>query len=226
MHYYLLYQTEQLRTRHSVPNAVQLLRMPGIHNSAWAIVVDRPYADFLATQLSEGPPTIWADIQAKTFSGEAQNLLADITGTKKDGQILQFVSHATAGTKPGANCASGPALMIEMGRTIMSLINRKLLPRPERTIRFLVNVEGHGSKNYIANHRQELERTIGVIAVDSVGHDQRKSKSSLIYYHSPSSTPTFLNDYFSNLISATPKETRWVFHSCLLYTSPSPRDRG
>lgn len=210
---YLLYQTEQLRTRHSVPNAVQLLRMPGIHNSAWAIVVDLPSADFLARQLSEGPTTIWADIQAKTFSGEAQNLLADITGTKKDGQILQFVSHATAGTKPGANCASGPALMIEMGRTIMSLINRKLLPRPERTIRFLVNVEGHGSKNYIANHRQELERTIGVIAVDSVGHDQRKSKSSLIYYHSPSSTPTFLNDYFSNLISATPKETRWVFHS-------------
>lgn len=210
---YLLYQTEQLRTRHSVPDAVQLLRMPGIHNSAWAIVVDLPSADFLARQMSEGTTTIWADIQAKTFSGEAQNLLADITGTKKDGQILQFVSHATAGTKPGANCASGPALMIEMGRTIMSLINRKLLPRPERTIRFLVNVEGHGSKNYIANHRQELERTIGVIAVDSVGHDQRKSKSSLIYYHSPSSTPTFLNDYFSNLISATPKETRWVFHS-------------
>ncbi len=210
---YLLYQTDPIRTRQSVPNAVQLLRMPSIRNSAWAIVVDLPAADMLSRQAASGSARIWADIQAKTFQGEAQNLLADIKGTQEDGQIVQFVSHSTAGTRPGANCASGPALMIEMGRSIMSLINRGLIPRPQRTIRFLVNVEGHGSKNYIANHKEELDRTIGVIAVDSVGHDQRKCQSALIYYHSPASVPTFLNEYFAGLIAATPKETRWVFHT-------------
>ena len=211
---YLLYQTDPIRTRESVPNAVQLLRMPNQRsNPAWAIVVDLPAAELLSRQAAAGSTQVWADIQCRTFQGEAHNLLADIKGTDENSQILQFVSHATAGTKPGANCASGPALMIELGRSIMSLINRGLIPRPKRTIRFLVNVEGHGSKHYIANHREELARTIGVLAVDSVGHDQRKCKSALAYYHSPSSLPTFLNDYFAGLIEAAPKDTRWVFHT-------------
>ncbi|MCH7887776.1 MAG: hypothetical protein IIA00_00680 [Proteobacteria bacterium] len=50
-----------------------------------------------------------------------------------------------------------------------------------------------------------------VIALDSVGHNQPKSKSALLYYHSPDSVPTFINDYYIGLMDATPKETRWVF---------------
>ena len=208
---YLLYQTAPFRTRESLPDPVQLLRMPSNRPSAWAIVVNYHAAEHLATLARQGTANVWADIQARTFEGEAQNLLADISGTDEDGQIIQFVAHSTAGTKPGANCASGPALMAEMGRVISNLISSGRIPRPKRTIRFLINVEGHGTKNYIQNHRAEIERTITAIALDSVGHDQEKCKSALLFYHSPDSVPTFINDYYVSLMESTPKETRWVF---------------
>ena len=115
---YLLYQTAPFRTRESLPDPVMLLRMPSNHNSAWAIVVNYHAAEQLAALAANGGTKVWADIQAKTFKGEAQNLLADIEGTDKSDEYVQFVCHATAGTKPGANCASGPALMAEMGRTL------------------------------------------------------------------------------------------------------------
>ena len=208
---YLLYQTSPFRTRESLPEPVQLLRMPSNLPSAWAMAVNYPAAERLASLARQGTVNVWADIQAKTFKGEAQNLLADVSGTDKAGQIIHFVAHSTAGTKPGANCASGPALMAEMGRVISALISSGRIPRPKRTIRFLINVEGHGTKHYVHNHREETERTIAAIALDSVGHDQRKCKSALLYYHSPDSVPSFINDYYVSLMESTPKETQWVF---------------
>ena len=210
---YLLYQTAPFRTRESLPDPVMLLRMPSNHNSAWAIVVNYHAAEQLAALAANGGTKVWADIQAKTFKGEAQNLLADIEGTDKADEYVQFVCHATAGTKPGANCASGPALMAEMGRTLTNLIASGKIPRPRRTIRFLVNVEGQGTKNYFHNHRPEIGKTVMVMALDSVGHDQQKCKSALLYYHSPDSVPTFINDFYVGLMEETPKETRWVFHN-------------
>ena len=208
---YLLYQTPPFRTRESLPDPVQLLRMPSNHNSAWGVAVNYHAAEHLASLARQGTVKIWAQIQAKTFKGEAQNLLADISGTDKTDEFIQFVAHATAGTKPGANCASGPALMAEMGRAILALISSGRIPRPKRTIRFLINVEGHGSKHYVHNHKVEIERTIAAIALDSVGHDQQKCKSALLFYHSPDSIPSFINDYYVSLMESTPKETKWVF---------------
>ena len=208
---YLLYPTEPFRTRESLPEPVQLLRMPSNRPSAWALAVNYHAAEHLASLASQGGAIVWADVQARTFEGEAQNLFADITGADEGGQIVQFVAHSTAGTKPGANCASGPALMSEMARVMSHLISSGRIPRPRRTIRFLVNVEGHGTKHYVHNRRDDIERTIVSIALDSVGHDQNKCKSALLFYHSPDSLPSFINDYYVGLIESTPKETRWVF---------------
>ncbi len=206
----LLYQTSPFRTRESLPDPVQLLRMPS-NPAIWGLAVNYHAAEQLAAIASQGTATVWVDIQAKTFKGEAQNLFADITGTDKADEFIHFVCHSTAGTKPGANCASGPAMLAEIGLVMSRLISDGRIPRPRRTIRFLIDVEGHGTKHYIQNHREEAEKTIVSIALDSVGHDQRKSKSALLFYHSPDSVPTFINDYFVSLIETTPKDTRWVF---------------
>ncbi|MBM3926752.1 MAG: hypothetical protein FJ320_12410 [SAR202 cluster bacterium] len=210
----LLYQTAPFRTRESLPNAVQLLRMPSQqYNRAWAIVVDYNAAEHLASLIKKGKTEVFVDIQCRSFKGEAQNLFADIKGTDKSDEYVMYFCHSTAGTRPGANCASGPAMLAEMARTISSLITKRKIARPKRTIRFLANVEGHGSKNYIQNHRKELDKTIAIVGLDSVGHDQRKLKSALLYYRAPDSVPTFVNDFFNGVIEDTPKETRWVFHT-------------
>ena len=207
----LLYPTSPFRTRESLPEPVQLLRMPSNTPKIWAIVVNYPAAEQLASMARHGGAKVWVDIQAKTFKGEAQNLYADITGTDKSSEFIHLVSHSTAGTKPGANCASGPALMAEIGRVITTLIADGQIPRPRRTIRFQVNVEGQGTKHYVDSHPNDVDNTIVSFALDSVGHDQHKSKAALLFYHSPDSVPTFINDYFVSLMEETPKETRWVF---------------
>ena len=211
---YLLYETAPFRTRESLPDAVQLLRMPSQqYNSAWSLAVDYHAGEKLAAVAAGDDPRVYVDIRCRNFKGEAQNLLADISGTDKADEYLMFVCHATAGTRPGANCASGPAMLAAMARVMCGLISSGRVPRPRRTIRFLVNVEGHGSKHYIHNHRDEIDNTIACIALDSVAHDQQKCKSALLYYHSPDSLPTFINDYFVGVMNDTPRETRWVFHT-------------
>lgn len=210
---YLLYQTAPFRTRETLPDPVMLLRMPGIRNTAWSIVVNYHAAEKLAALAANGGTKVFADVQCTTFEGEGQNLLAEIHGTDKADEFIQFVCHATAGTKPGANCASGPALQAEMGRTFAKLIADGKIPRPRRSIRFLVNVEGQGTKNYVHNHPEAIENTHVVFALDSVGHDQEKCKSALLFYHSPDSVPTYINDFYGSLMEQTPKETRWVFHN-------------
>ena len=207
----LLYPTAPFRTRESLPDPVQLLRMPSIRPGLWAIAVNYHAAEHLASMARQGTARVWVDIQARTFKGEAQNLFAEIPGADRADEFIHFVCHSTAGTKPGANCASGPALLAEVGRVISRLVSDGSIPRPQRTIRFLVDVEGHGTKHYLHNHREEALNGIVSIALDSVGHDQGKSKAALLFYHSPDSVPTFINDYFVSLIEATPKETRWVF---------------
>ncbi len=66
---------------------------------------------------------------------------------------------------------------------------------------------------YVHNLGREMVKTRVVMALASVGHDQRKCKSALLFYHSPDSLPTFVNDFYVSLMEATPKETRWVFHN-------------
>ena len=208
----LLYPTSPFRTRESLPDPVQLLRMPSIRPGVWGIAVNYPAAEQLAGLAKEGTARVWVDIQAKTFKGEAQNLFGEIAGTDKADEFVHFVCHSTAGTQAGRQLCfgSGPAGRDRTGDKPVSF-PMDALRRPRRTIRFLVNVEGHGTKHYLQNHREEAENGIVTIALDSVGHDQRKSKSALLFYHSPDSIPSFINDYFVSLIESTPKDTRWVF---------------
>ena len=207
---YLLYQDMPSRTRESLPEAVQLLRMPGSRNSAWGMAVDKPTADRLKA-IAAGGENVWVRIETKLFDGIGVNLLAEIEGSGDTNESVLFVTHSTAGTKPAANCAAGPSLAVEIARTLSALIESGRIPRPKRTVRFLTDVEGHGSKHYMQTYPDDLKNTLAVICLDSVGHSQPKLDTSLMYFRCPDSVPTFLNDYVAALIDASPKDLPWVY---------------
>ncbi len=207
---YLLYQDMPSRTRESLPDAVQLLRMPGSRNTAWGMAVDKPAADRLKAIAAAGED-VWVSVETKVFEGIGVNLLAEIEGSGDTNESVLFVTHSTAGTKPAANCAAGPSLAVEIARTLSTLIANGRVPRPKRTIRFLTDVEGHGSKHYMQTYPEDLKNTLAVICLDSVGHSQPKLDTSLMYFRSPDSVPTFLNDFVAGLIDASPKDLPWVY---------------
>jgi hypothetical protein len=210
---YLFYTFAPHRTRENHPEAVQLLRLPNQRGrfDAWACGISYPAAQRLRELLRLGPVTLHADVRCKLFKGHGQNLLTTIPGRELPEESVFFIAHTSAATCPCANCAAGPALMVEIARTLNGLIERGELRRPRRSIKFLFIVEGMGSRTYIDANRAELSRVKTAFCFDSVGHDQAKLKSVLLFYKHPDAYPSFINDYFAGVMDRAPKDGSWVF---------------
>ena len=213
---YLHSQTVPWRTRRALPEAVQLLRFPPRWDNPWAFSVGFDVAERLARLASQGPVRVHARVSARTFSGQARNVVATIRGAQRPEESVLFVAHTSAGTKPCANCAAGPALMIELCRAIQTAIRNGTLPRPARSLRFLFVAEGLGSIHFIHKRRADLEKIKATICLDSVGHRQERLKSSLVFYRSPDSVPSYVNDLGVALIEGLPKEADWPFKNAPL----------
>jgi len=210
---YFLYPMPPDRVQEKVPHNVQLLRLGANSHGgyqAWACAVDYPTGQLISDLLQHGTVTINADIQCRLFKGESQNLLATIPGRDLPGESVFILSHASTGTKPGANCAAGVALATEVAVTLKKLIDEGKLPPPRRSIKFLFVNEGLGSQDYIRSHLEELPSIKASFCFCSAGNDQHKSKSVLIFSKNPDSIPSFLNDYYQYVMDTTQKDKYWV----------------
>jgi len=210
---FFLYPTPPVRTREKVPSAVQLLRLE--FNAAkqfdfWACSVDYPTGQKIRNLLKLGPVKVHAEIKCSTFAGYGQNVLATIEGASLPEESVFVLAHSSAGSRPGANCASGTSLLVEIARTLNTLISRGALARPRRSIKFLIVSEGLGSYNYLHEHPEEIERVKASYCLESVGHDQRKLNTTLYYSRAPDSTPSFVNDHFEAVLERLPKQWGWV----------------
>jgi aminopeptidase YwaD len=210
---YLFYLFEPYRTREALPDAVQLLRLPNQRGQfdAWACSISYPAAQRLRALLRLGPVTLHADVRCRLFEGEGQNLLAVIPGGELADESVYFIAHCSAATKPCANCAAGPAMMVEIAGVLNGLIERGELRRPRRSIKFLFIIEGLGSRTFIDANPDEPAKVKTAFCLDSVGHDQGKLKSALLFYRHPDSTPSFINDYFAGVMERAPQGGSWVF---------------
>jgi len=208
---YLLDHTPPWRTPEAVPNAVQLQRLRVNRPEVWALSIDHHASQVLSAALTNGAVRVYADVQVRTFEGEGVSLVASIEGSELPGESVCFVSHTTTGTKPGANCAAGAALSVEVARAFQTLIDAGKLLRPRRSVKFLFNIEGIGSHYLFDQHPHEVENIIAGFNYCSPGHDQHKLHSALMFYRVPDSVPSYLNDFCSALIEEAPKEADWVF---------------
>ena len=210
---YLFYEFTPDRTREGLPEAVQLLRLPNQRGQfdAWACGISYPAAQRLRELLKLGPVTLHADIQCRLFKGQGRNLVATIPGAERPDESVFFVAHCSAATKPCINCAAGPALMVEIARTLHALIERGEVRRPRRSIKFLFLIEGLGSRAYFDANPDLPTQVKTAFVLDSVGHDQGKLRSVLVNYKSPDSVPSFVNDYFAGVLERAPKDGTWVF---------------
>ncbi len=208
---YLLYPLPPHRTREALPEAVQFLRLPNSNNryDAWGCSISHHAGQRLRKLLRQGPVQVHADIKCRSFKGQGQNLVATIQGRESEGESVIMMAHTT-GTQPGANCAAGDALLIEIARTLKHLIDTGRVRRPRRSIQFMVVVEGLGTQVWISEHWDELHKIKAAICLDSVGNHQDKLKSTLMFSRHPDSSPSFINDYFEGLMDRTPKDANWI----------------
>jgi aminopeptidase YwaD len=207
---YLIRQSPPDRTRENLPEAVQLLRFPAELTGIWGLSVNYVASQKLAAALVRGPVRVFANVQCRSFVGEGVNLTGIIEGQELPHESVYFCAHVTAATKPGASCAEGVALAIEIARTLQSLIVQGQLRRPRRSIKFLFLAEQRGSAFLFDRHPQAARDILMCFNFCSVGASQSKLRSVLMFYRVPDSIPSFVNDFCATMMQEVQKEISWV----------------
>jgi hypothetical protein len=147
-----------------------------------------------------------ARVDAKLFSGKLDVITATIPGKSKPNEEIFLVAHLCH-PKPSANDnASGSGLLLEIARTIMSLVSSGKIEPPARTIRFFWVPETMGTVAYLSNHEGMCSKLVAGINLDMVGQNQELCKSTLNLDRTPDSLPSYLNDYIFFLIEQSVKE--------------------
>jgi len=147
-----------------------------------------------------------AKVDAQLFPGNEEVITATIQGKTKPNEEIFLIAHLCH-PKPSANDnASGSGLLLEIARTITTLINSGKIQPPARTIRFFWVPETMGTVAYLSYHEDMFTRFVAGINLDMVGQNQELCKSTLNLDRTPDSLPSYLNDYVFSLIEQSIKE--------------------
>ena len=133
-----------------------------------------------------------AKVDAGHKRGKFRFVTAAITGTSKAQEMIHLTCHLDH-PRPGANDnASGCVSILEVARTLNTMITEGTLPRPERSIRFLWPAEIEGSIMYLSEH-EDASRIKANIHMDMVGGGP-VTKAVFRISGGPYSVPSFISD--------------------------------
>jgi len=152
------------------------------------------------------PVMLKAKVDAKLFPGNLDIVTTIIQGSSKPNETIFLIAHLCH-PKPSANDnASGSGLLLEIARTIQTLIKSGKIEKPARTIRFLWVPETFGTIAYLYHHQDLASKLVAGINLDMVGQNQELCKSTLNLDKTPDSNPSYLNDYVFSLIEHSAEE--------------------
>ncbi len=134
-----------------------------------------------------------------------------IQGADKDAEEVIFVAHLYEGyVKLGANDnTSGCTAMLDIARTINTLINNGSIERPKRTMRFIWAPEFSGTGPWVKAHKDITDKALCALNMDMVGLWLSKSNSFYTLNRTTMGNPHYINDVaeaFFHYMSMTNKE--------------------
>ncbi|MFC1575864.1 M28 family peptidase, partial [Gemmatimonadota bacterium] len=158
-------------------------------------------AEVLKRRLMAGEEiTVHAQVEVTTLPYELQDPVAHIPGTDPNAPEVILSAHLFEGyVKQGANDnKSGSAGILEVARTLNTLISEGRIPRPRRTIRFLWGPEYSGTGPWVREHRDIMENTMANINMDMVGEWLTLNKAYMRLMRTTYGQPHFINDVMEN----------------------------
>ncbi len=150
----------------------------------------------LITSLKRGEKiTVKAKVEIKEVEMEYQSPTCYIAGSDPEAGEIVFSAHLFEGyTKLGANDnMSGSVVLLEVARTLKTLIDSGLIEQPKRTLRFIWGDEFVGIIPWVNANRTIMDKALFDINLDMVGIGLSKQKS---YYHLHRTT--MANSHYSN----------------------------
>jgi aminopeptidase YwaD len=144
--------------------------------------------------------TVHAVVKTELRKYEIQDLTCYIPGTDPNAGEVIFSAHIHEGyVKQGGNDdISGCASIMEVARTLNTLIQEGRLARPKRTIRFLWGPEFSGTGPWVKANKELMKKTLCDINMDMVGEWLSKNKSYMCLMRTTYGNPHYVNDVVEN----------------------------
>lgn len=140
-------------------------------------------------------------IKAHQFDGEEETVSAWLKGSRFPEQEMVLTAHLDH-YSPGANDnASGSASLLEIARCLTALVDRGIVERPKRSIRFLWVSEMHGFAAYLSKDSAMGTRGIAGLNMDLVGEDIQKTRSIMTLIRPPYSNPSYIGDLVEHMMT-------------------------
>lgn len=207
----LTYEMKNIRESVDIPDAHAYQAIwptkEDLDKVTFGFSLSKRQGNHLRDLLKKGKPVkLRANVDARLFSSNLDVVVATIQGSSKPSEEVFLIAHLCH-PKPSANDnASGSGLLLEIARTIHTLINSGKIARPARTIRFIWVPETNGTIAYLHSHPELPTKLVAGINLDMVGQNQELCKSTLSVDRTPDSLPSYLNDFMLNLLEETVKE--------------------
>ncbi len=131
-------------------------------------------------------------------------VVAHVRGTEFPDEEIVFTSHLDHPKESANDNASGSAAILDMARSMRSLIRENKMVPPKRSLRFLWVPEFFGTMAYIDAHPELKGAILGGkflanLNLDMVGENTELLHSKLILTRTPDSMPSVLNDVIANM---------------------------
>lgn len=136
---------------------------------------------------------VHAYIDTEFYNGSCEDVTAVIRGRDLPKEEVFVIAHLCHPLPSANDNASGCAAAMESARCLNKLISNGELPRPRRTIRFLLVPEMTGTYAYLATHEKNISKITAGVNLDMVGHDQDVTKGSLLVEKTPEANPSYVN---------------------------------
>ncbi|MHA2053648.1 MAG: DUF4910 domain-containing protein [Candidatus Hodarchaeales archaeon] len=166
-------------------------------------------AVFLKKMLQNGQTvTVHGKIDAQLYNGELEVIDAAIKGTAFFDEEIILIAHLCHPAASANDNASGSAGLLELVRSLRSLIRNKLVKPPKRTVRFLWVPEFHGTIKWLKEKESKLKKVLTCINLDMIGEDPVKIGYPFSVMKAPYSTPSVVNDlieYYVKQVADHPK---------------------
>lgn len=143
---------------------------------------------------------VHAKVDAEFYDGVMHVLSAQITGAEKPEEEVVLVAHLCHFVTCSNDNASGSGTIMEVARAIKKLIDKGLISRPKRTIRFLWVPEGIGTTFWMHRYPDTVRHQLAALNLDMVGEHPVRCGMPINIIEAPESIPNYLNDLVSYIL--------------------------
>ena len=155
----------------------------------------------LRTRLQNGEKIkVQANVKANRVQFDIQAPYGSIKGSDPNAGSIIFSAHLFEGyNKLGANDnASGSAVILEVARTLKTLIDRGLIERPKRTMHFVWGDEFTATIPWASNNKNITETALCNVNLDMVGINLKNNNSYYTLHRTTYGNPHYVNDVAEN----------------------------